>query len=175
MRREECFALGKIIRKHSFKGEIVAKFDTDHPASYEKLESIFLDIRGELVPFFIESFTLLPKGVRLKFEDIDDETDAENLVGRTLYLHESMLPEASEGEVFIHEIIGYAVIDATHGNIGTLDSVIEGKQDLLVVKHPSEAIIYIPWVKDEIVTEIDKSTKRIHVNTPEGLVELYLE
>lgn len=175
MRRETCFALGKIIRKHSFKGEVVAKFDTDHPASYEKLESIFLDIRGELVPFFIESFTLLPKGVRLKFEDINDETAAQNIVGCTLYLHESMLPKAAEGEVFIHEIIGYSVNDKTLGHIGTLDSVVEGKQDLLLVKNPTEVIIYIPWVKGDIVTDIDKATRTIHVNAPDGLVDLYLD
>ncbi len=175
MRREDCFVLGKIIRKHSFKGEVVAKFDTDHLTSYQHLESIFLDIRGELVPFFIDKLTILPKGVRLKFEDIDTEQDAQRLVGSAIYLHDSMLPTPGEGELFIHEIIGYDVVDETLGALGQLQSVVEGVQDLFLVEHPTGEIIYIPWVKDAIVKEINQETKTISVRTPEGLVDLYLK
>jgi 16S rRNA processing protein RimM len=175
MRREDCFVLGKITRKHSFKGEVVAKFDTDNLASYQNLESIFLDIRGELVPFFIDDLTMLPKGVRLKLEDVNSEQEAQRLVGCAIYLHDSMLPAPSEGELFIHEIIGYEVIDSNYGTLGKLQSVVEGVQDLFLVEHPTGRIIYIPWVKEAIVKEIDQTHKTISVNTPEGLVDLYLE
>lgn len=174
MRKEDCFVLGKVTRKHSFKGEIVAKFDTDHLASYQELESIFLDIRGELVPFFIESITILPKGVRLKLEDVNDEQGAQRLIGSTIYLHDSMLPKPSEGELFIHEIIGHSIIDNQHGNIGILEDVIEGRQDLFQIKHPSGSTVYLPWVEGDIVNNIDQENKQIKVTCPEGLLDLYL-
>jgi 16S rRNA processing protein RimM len=175
MDKESCFELGHIVRKHSFKGEVVARFDTDSPESYADLEALFIEQKSQLVPYFIEKLSLLPKGVRLKLEDIHTEEQAEKLIGCKIFLHQSMLPEPSEGELFIHEIIGMEVIDAQYGKIGILDGVIEGKeQDILVVKHPSGNEIYIPWIKDVIVTDIDTEKRIIQTSCPEGLVEIYL-
>ena len=41
MRKEECFYLGSIIKKHSFNGEVVIKLDTDEPDLYQNMESVF--------------------------------------------------------------------------------------------------------------------------------------
>jgi 16S rRNA processing protein RimM len=175
MDKESCFELGHIVRKHSFKGEVVARFDTDAPENYADLEALFIEQKSQLIPYFIEKLSLLPKGVRLKLEEVDSEQHAEKLVGCKIFLHQSMLPEPDEGELFIHEIIGMDVVDSSHGNIGILDGVIEGKeQDILVVKHPSNKDIYIPWIKDIIVKEINTENRTILTECPEGLVDIYL-
>ena len=71
MKKDECFYLGKIVKKYSFKGELLAKLDTDEPDLYSNLDAIFVDLRGNMVPFFIERSQLHKSDLlRLKFEDV---------------------------------------------------------------------------------------------------------
>ena len=52
MKKDDAYYLGKIVKKYGLKGELLAKIDTDEPENYENMESVFLEIRGKLIPFF---------------------------------------------------------------------------------------------------------------------------
>ena len=53
MRKEECYFLGRITRRHGLSGNVILKMDTDQPEFYSKMESMFIEINGLLVPFFL--------------------------------------------------------------------------------------------------------------------------
>ncbi|MDT0641229.1 ribosome maturation factor RimM [Zunongwangia sp. F363] len=174
MTKEECFYLGKIVSKFSFKGEVLIKLDTDEPETYTEMESVFVEYNDNLVPFFIEKSSLHKSTLlRAKFEDIDTEDDAEDIIGCELYLPLTMLPKLGENQFYFHEIIGFTVMDAQHGNIGQVTSVNDSTAQALFEITKDGREILIP-MNDEFIEKLDKKNKTIYLDTPEGLVDLYL-
>lgn len=175
MRKEDCFYLGKVVSKFSFKGEVLVKLDTDEPELYENLESVFVDFRNKLIPFFIAQSSLQKSDLlRIRFEDVESEEEADRLIGSSLFLPLSMLPKLTGKRFYYHEIIGFQVVDTQLGSLGQVESVNDQTpQTLLEVKTADGKEILIP-INDEIIREVNRIEKILRVTTPEGLVSLYL-
>ena len=175
MKKEDCFYLGKIIKKYSFKGELLAKLDTDEPELYDNINAVFIDLRGHLVPFFIESAQLHKSDLlRLKFEDIDTENDADALIKSDLYLPLELLPKLEGNKFYFHEVIGFTIVDTNYGTVGTLTAINDSTAQALFEIDQNGKEILIP-MNDEFIVKVDRSQKTIEVQTPEGLIDLYLE
>ncbi|GBF21261.1 16S rRNA processing protein RimM [Arenibacter algicola] len=174
MTKEECFYLGKIVSKHSFKGEVLIKLDTDEPELYEKLESVFVSLGNNLVPFFIEKSQLHKSSLlRVRFEEVADESDADKVMGSEIYLPLKFLPKLKGNKFYYHEVIGFAMEDKVHGNIGIIQSINDTTSQALFEIEKGDKQLLIP-VRDEIIVKVDRENKTIFVDTPEGLVDLYL-
>jgi len=175
MKKEDCFFLGKIVKKYSFKGEVLVKLDTDEPELYDGLESVFVDLRGNLVPFFIENAQLHKSELlRLKFEDVDTEDDADAILKSNLYLPLEFLPKLEDDKFYFHEIIGFTIKDTNFGDVGTITGVNDTTAQALFEIDRDGIEILIP-MNDHFIKKVDKENKVILVETPEGLIDLYLE
>jgi 16S rRNA processing protein RimM len=176
MNIESCYQLGYVIRKHGLKGEVYILLDVDEPGYYEEMESVFVAIdRDEmLVPFFIEEISIAEDKALVKFERIDTAEEAENLVSCGLYLPLEFLPPLDDDQFYYHDIIGYQVIDEMAGVLGPVQQVYPfANQDLLSVMHKDKEVL-IP-VADEIIKKVDKKNKKLFVELPEGLLDVYLK
>lgn len=175
MNKADCFFLGKIVKKYSFKGELLVKLDTDDPQLYEQLESVFIDLKGNLIPFFIEKSQLhKTELLRVKLEDVDSEGDADALMKSELYLPLSFLPELKDDKFYYHEIIGFTVEDVNFGKVGVITGVNDTTTQALFEIDREGIEILIP-MNDAFISKVDKSNKIILVETPEGLIDLYIE
>ena len=174
MQKDDCFYLGKIVSKFSFKGEVLIKLDSDNPEMYENMESVFVDYNNNLVPFFIERARLHKSDLlRVKFEDVDTEEDADDLMKAALYLPLDLLPELEEDQFYFHEIVGFKVQDLQKGDIGTLTAVNDSNAQTLFEINYNGKQILIP-MNDQFIHKLDKPNKLLIVDTPEGLIDLYL-
>ncbi len=175
MRKEDCFYLGTIVSKFSFKGELLVKLDTDDPETYTALESVFVALGEELVPFFLEKVKLHKSNLlRVKFEDVNDEATADSLMRAELYLPLEALPVLEGNQFYYHEVIGFTVEDVNFGSIGVLKSVNENSaQPLFCIDHQGAEVL-IP-IHDEFIKTVDRDSKKLIVSTPEGLIDLYLQ
>ncbi|WP_067147025.1 ribosome maturation factor RimM [Pseudotamlana agarivorans] len=175
MKKEDCFYLGKIVKKYSFKGEVLAKLDTDEPEVYENLDAIFLDLRNNLIPFFIESSQLHKSELlRIKFEEVDTEADADAIMKTDLYLPLDLLPKLEGNKFYFHEVIGFTIEDVNFGKVGTIKAINDSTAQALFEIDRDGLEILIP-MNDEFIVKVDRSNKTIIVETPEGLIDLYLE
>ena len=175
MKKENCFYLGKIVKKYSFKGEVLLKLDTDQPELYEYLDALFLDINNSLIPYFIEKSQLHKSNLlRLKFEDVSTEIDAEQLLKKEVYLPLALLPKLEGNTFYYHEIIGFHIVDENFGLVGLISGVNDSSAQVLFEIDRNGIEILIP-LNDDIISSVDRTNKTVTVNTPPGLIDLYLE
>lgn len=175
MRKKDCFYVGTIVNKFSFKGELLVKLDTDEPEIFTEMESVFIEIGKNLVPFFIESSQLHKSLLlRVKFEDIDDEPAADAMMKHDLYLPLTALPPLEGTKFYFHEIINYKMVDVNYGAVGIITGVNDTTSQALFEVDQDGTEILIP-MNDNFIKEVNRETKTITVETPDGLIEMYLD
>ncbi len=175
MIKEDCFYLGIIARKHSYKGKIVIVIDSDEPELYANIDAVFIEINSKLIPYFIEEIKL-QKGnqLRIKFEDIDSEEDAGVLLKRPTFLPLSLLPKLEGNKFYYHEVIGFDLEDINYGHVGKITAVNDNSsQAFFVIQHNTNQVL-IPII-DTFLKKIDRKNNKIIVTTPEGLIQMNLE
>ena len=172
MRKEDCFFLGTVVAKYSFKGEVLIKLDTDDPEAYLSLESFLVEVDSRLIPCFTTKVQLhKTQLLRVSIEDISSEHEANILIGKSVYLPLDQLPKLADDQFYYHEIIGYKVIDSVQGQIGTITGVNDTSSQVLLEVEYNDRQILIPLV-DELIQQLDKKQKQLYLAIPEGLLDL---
>lgn len=174
MRKEDCFYVGTVVNKFSFKGELLIKLDTDEPELFLEMESVFIEIGKNLVPFFILKSQLHKSMLlRLKLEDVEDEAAADALMKKELYLPLSNLPKLEGNKFYFHEVIGFKMVDTNYGEVGVISGINDNTSQALFEVENKGRQVLIPLI-DNFITKVDRENKTITVTTTDGLIELYL-
>jgi 16S rRNA processing protein RimM len=66
------------------------------------------------------------------------------------------------------------MIDQNLGNIGKVADVLEGNEQFLLQFYHQNAECFLPLV-DEFVLEVNKETRTVHTQIPDGLLEIYTQ
>ncbi len=170
---EDYFRIGKVIKTQAFRGEVVFLLEVAETEAYSKLDWVFIDIDQSLVPWFIESIRINSGQAIVKLQDIDTPEQAQKLLRRELYLPKARWENYASPTYLIHELPGYRVFDAVHGDIGIVDDILErSEQELIRIMKDGREIL-VPFDED-LIESIDEQKKEIHLKTPEGLIDLYL-
>mgnify|MGYP003706608311 FL=1 len=171
MNKQDCFFLGTIVSKFSYKGEILLKLDSDE-IQFKKLKTIFLEIEGALVPFEIKNVMLHKSSLlRIKLENIDSEKKANTIVKTKTYLPIKDLPKLNGDKFYYHEIISFTVLDLSLGNIGKVKEVNDQTSQPIIVVNNGLNEVMIPLV-DDFLIEINRNKKTLTFDLPEGLTTL---
>jgi 16S rRNA processing protein RimM len=171
--KNDCFLLGYTARASGVKGEVVIEMDVDHPANYRKLDSLFIELHGSLVPFFVKSTKLNGSALTVKLEGIDQPDETRSILKSSVYLPLEKLPKLGDKNFYNHEIVGYEVIDERFGVVGIAEEVLERLMQPVLKIRSGRNEVMIP-ISENAVIKVDRNDRKLFVRSPEGLIELYL-
>ena len=155
MTRDEYISLGMIVKTRGISGDLVIRSNKKILQVKSNWKTIWVEIDGLLVPFFISSHTPLKNNeILIRLEDINLPEKAEKLKGRNTFLHKSdaLLPSLDYSP---EQIIGYMVIDVHSGKIGRITGIddIPGNS-LFRVEYRNREIL-IP-IQEDLIREINQ-------------------
>lgn len=172
--KSELHELGYFTKLHGYKGELTAYLDTEVLNDYEDVESIFVEVKGQLIPYFVESLSSKTnKTVKVKLEGVDTEDLAKSLVKAKIFILKEDLSETDETRLELRSILGYEVIDQVKGNIGRVHQILELAGNPQLEIDFNGKMILLPLHEDFIKT-IDNKNKKVEIEAPEGLIDLFL-
>jgi 16S rRNA processing protein RimM len=170
--KENCLLLGNIAKPHGTRGSMLLWLKSIKAEEIKKWDTVFVDIDGLLVPFFIESFVVsAPETMILKFEGIDSETKAKTFAGLSVFVMPDQIRKKKKSLTEFPTLEGYTVKDIKHGLIGIAGEIADiANNPLLVVVHDDKEFL-IP-LHEDIILEVNDKDREIIVDAPEGLFEL---
>jgi 16S rRNA processing protein RimM len=163
--------LGRIIKTYGFRGGVTVKTEKIFSDNIPEMESVFLEIEGRPVPFFIEySEQAGPDILRMKFEGYDLTERIVEFVNCKVYLTDNRFSEKIEDDLQLLQ--GYRVITDKSQNIGIIKEIIHNPgQILLDIRSESGKDMLIP-LHDDLIQEINNDQKILVMILPEGLIDI---
>ncbi|MBR2787263.1 MAG: 16S rRNA processing protein RimM [Clostridia bacterium] len=167
---QEYFEIGQIVNTFGIRGEVKVNPFTDDIQQFERLKSILVVRKKELVEVEIENVRYQKHLVILKLKNIDDMNTAEKYKGCYIRIHRKDARELPEGTYFIADVIGSQVITDDGQLLGRVDDIYNtGSNDIYVVKDELGKQILLPGIED-VILSVDVEKQIVTVHLLEGLV-----
>lgn len=175
MEKEACYYLGKITRTNGNKGGVSVFLDVDNPLEYSGLDAVFVEIKKQLIPYFIAEIKIhtSKNTAVVYFEDIEDVETAATITNKDLYLPISSLPILEGNKFYYHEVEGFVLVDEDFGTIGEIKQILEYPNQALFQTFYQEKEVLIP-INDLTIKNVDREKKEILLSLPEGLIDVYI-
>jgi 16S rRNA processing protein RimM len=163
--------LGRILKIQGYDGTLTVKLEKNFIDNIPEMESVFLEIEGKPVPFFISTSEYSGGDIiRLRFEAFGTYEKISGFAGCLVFL------TSGDGKYSPSEnsdsITGFKVILKDKSIIGNIEEIIHNPgQNLLKIISPEKREILIPFHEDFIV-RIDNKKRIIIVEIPGGLTDL---
>ncbi len=171
MAYRENILLGRIIKASGYKGAVSVKLERIFTENIPDMESVFLEVEGRPVPFFISDFEYNGGDIiKLTFEGYESPDKISEFTGCDVFLTtDTKGQETNEDR---GSLDGYMVILPAGNLLGTvIEMIFNSGQWLLNIESPGKKEILVPFHED-LVLSIDHSKMHIIMEIPEGLSEI---
>lgn len=144
---QEYFEVGQIVNTNGLKGLLKINPFTDDITRFERLKTIFIEHKKELLEFEIESVRYQKKQVLLKLKGIDTIEEAEKYREDYLKINRNKEEKLPKDTYYIVDLIGLDIYTEDGELLGKLDDVFStGSNDVYVVKNGEGKQILLPAI-----------------------------
>ncbi|HEV8578545.1 MAG TPA: ribosome maturation factor RimM [Thermoanaerobaculia bacterium] len=166
----ETVAVGRVLRPHGVRGEVVVEVLSDVPGRFAKGSRMAGLREGEPpVPLRIAASRSHKSGAVVQFEGFEDRDRAEELRGLDLEVPRSQVPEAPSGTYYQYELLGCLCRDGGE-ELGRVVEVVEDGGGVLLIVEGGGRRVPVPFV-NEFLRGVDVAGGRIDLALPPGLLE----
>lgn len=176
IRRDDLTAVGEVFKPHGIKGELSMSLEAG--LEPESMRCMVLDIDGIFVPFFVASARRRgPESWLVRFDGIDNETQAAALSRHEIFALTAELPDGIAGDddaegINLYDLEGFTLADADGSPVGTIDDIDDSTANILLyVTTPDGRTVFVPFA-DELVAGLDIDGRVISLDIPEGIIDL---
>ena len=164
---EGRIAVGRINSTWGLHGHVKVTALSSNPQRFEP--GAVLLVRGEPRRIIEVAY---PRGYPcIVFEGYENATAADVLRDTLIEIAEEELPALPEGEFYVHDLVGLAVVDADGDAIGQLAEVLRtGANDVYLVRREGARDLLIPAIP-EVILDVDPAAGRMRIELLPGLLE----
>ena len=167
--------VGRLRKPHGLKGDCAVFPLTDDPETvFAPGRELWIEnLAGEVVagPLTVERSRAYHREWLVAFQGHPRVEAVEPWRGHFLAAEVSGLKPPEAGEVYLHELAGFSVRDASGTPLGLVTAVLELPAGLLLEVQGPKREFLVPFRK-EFVAELDRAGRKLVVDLPEGMLEL---
>lgn len=169
------FSIGKLVSVFGLQGEFVLKHSLGKKSSLRGVEAIFLEERkNSFIPYFVQKTSAKDhEHIFIKLEGIETKEDARRLVQIPVYLSEADFKAQTASSAPL-SLLGFTVKDKEHGELGVIEEVIEMPMQVLARLTYRAREVLLP-LNEQSLIKVDKKNQVVHVDLPEGLLDIYMD
>jgi 16S rRNA processing protein RimM len=166
----ETVAVGRVLRPHGVRGEVVVEVLSDVPGRFRKGSRLTGVREGEPpVALVVAAGRAHKSGAVVRFEGSGSREAAEELRGLDLEVRRAEVPAAPAGTYYQYELLGCLCRDGGE-ELGRVAEVVEDGGGVLLIVEGEGGRVPVPFVK-EFLRAVDVAAGRIDLALPPGLLE----
>ena len=166
----ETVAVGRVLRPHGVRGEVVVEVLSDVPGRFKKGSRLTGVREGEpTVPLVVAVSRRHKSGAVVRFAGVEDREGAEELRGLDLEVLRAEVPAAPPGTYYQYELLG-CLCRNDGEELGRVAEVVEDGGGVLLIVEGEGGRVPVPYV-NEFLRGVDVAAGRIDLALPPGLLE----
>lgn len=168
----DYFSIGKISSTHGLTGMVVLEHALGKKTDLKGLSTLFIEERkNSFLPYFVENTSVKSAGETfVKLEGINTKEGARRLLQKQVWLLKADFEKFAASSSPL-SLLGFTIINEGKP-IGLVEEVIEQPHQVLckTTYNGNEALIPL---HQESLQKIDNKLKRVYVDLPQGLLDIY--